>query len=188
MIDWTEERREKDLAVAKGLISDAIGADPGALLHKDISHLALEDPSFPIDRILLQRPGARMFRGQNADHGRPKDRRRMNSVWGGRLGFEVSEGKSIAEMIDSLLHEEIRKPVALALVAGFGPFLCHGGNNRIGATALRGRTVIPATCSVAMWVSGEPPPSDDAVIEAWQWLCQSGDRDPGSPGRLTMTA
>ena len=44
----------------------------------------------------------------------------MNSVWGGRLGFKASEGKSIAEMIDSLLHEEIRKPIALALVAGFG--------------------------------------------------------------------
>jgi hypothetical protein len=81
----------------------------------------------------------------------------------------ISEGKTKAEMVKSLMSEPIRKPIGLAIVPCIGfALLDVPGNNRLSAAMLRGLSSIPAIATGVMWPRGATEPNDDEAISAWR--------------------
>ena len=153
------------------------------LQHRDIAHLQLSHPQFPLTRLT---PPREWVSNEDAKKGwgdtfsmkiwgdvflsRRWERipGGLDALWGYWLGVpEIHEGKTTREMLQSLLHEPIRRPIQINLVTGIGAFVMSG-NNRVGACAATVRTTIPARAACFMWTSGDYP-GDDAVRADWRF-------------------
>lgn len=173
---WTEaeahwRQTRFDISAFNDHVRDLVGNPKLALQHRELWHLELNEPAFPIARLtnVLSFPhspdwGA-MFLTLPARY-----KNELDLPWATKRRRDheyIGEGKTVRQMMHSLLNEPIRKPVELMLVDGIGTFVHSGGNNRIGACVLTGRTTVPAHACLFLWPDGDYP-GDDIVREAWR--------------------
>jgi hypothetical protein len=164
---WTS--RPTSSQITKSLIGRLTGDRQSLdLQYRDIAYMSLTAADFPIAR-LWQQDWRDAFLSMIANSEAQPDR-----PW--NANPEISEGKTVRQMITSLLSEPIRRPIELAIYHGVGVFLHVNGYNRVGATLLRGRTVIPARAAIFLWRDGDYP-GDGLVRDTWGDLVHLGSND-----------